>query len=222
MNEIYLDKDIYLKAKSKADKVYKTHGAYKSMYIVKLYKDMGGRFNPEYKDKKLTKWLNEKWIDIGGSNNIYPVYRPTVKMDLNTPLTINEIEPTNLKQQIKLKQKIKASKNLPPFKEKYINIMDVEKSHPIYKYSNPEKLRINANKMGFSNIDIYLSDKPDKKYFLIHPETNKKIYFGQSNFEDYLAHNDEKRRTRFKNRNKKWASLDKFTPGYISYFLSWD
>jgi hypothetical protein len=47
------------------------------------------------------------------------VYRPTIKVSkTKTPLTVNEIDPDQLKKQIKLKQKIKGESNLPKFKKK--------------------------------------------------------------------------------------------------------
>jgi len=64
----------------------------------------------------LRRWFKEKWQDVG--NKEYPVYRPTIRVNKKTPLTINEIDKSNLKKQIKLKQKIKGNKNLPPFKKK--------------------------------------------------------------------------------------------------------
>ena len=39
-------------------------------------------------------------------------------MTADTPLTTDEIDKTNLKNQIKIKQKIKGNKNLKPFKAK--------------------------------------------------------------------------------------------------------
>jgi hypothetical protein len=109
----------------------------------------------------------------------------------------------------------------PEPKQKYINIKDVPKNHEIYNYSNPEKLRKIADSKGFKKDTIYLSDKPNKKYMLFHPKTNKKIHFGQMGYQDLLYHNDELRRMRFKNRNKKWNDFDKYTPAYISYNLLW-
>ena len=61
------------------------------------------------------RWFKEEWKDIG--NKEYPVYRPTKRIRAKTPLTVSEIDKANLKQQIKLKQKIKGKKNLPPFKK---------------------------------------------------------------------------------------------------------
>ena len=110
------DKVLYEKVKKMADEIYKKPSAYKSAYIVKKYKELGGEYIDDKKPKELKRWFSEKWADIGGLD--YPVYRPTVKVSKKTPLTVKEIDPKQLKEQIKLKQKIKGNKNLPPFKKK--------------------------------------------------------------------------------------------------------
>jgi hypothetical protein len=113
---IILDKKIYDIARKKADEVYKKSSAYKSGYIVKLYKELGGRYKSDHKIKPLARWFKEEWQDIGHKD--YPVYRPAIRVTKKTPLTISEIDPDHLKQQIKLKQQIRGKKNLPPFKKK--------------------------------------------------------------------------------------------------------
>jgi len=113
---IILDKDLYNIAKSKADEKYKKSSAYKSGYIQKIYKELGGEYANDNKEKPLKRWFKEKWKDIGNEN--YPVYRPTIRINSKTPLTINEIDKDNLKNQIKLKQIIKGNYNLPAFKKK--------------------------------------------------------------------------------------------------------
>jgi hypothetical protein len=112
---IILNFDLYEKAKKIADEKYKKSSAYKSGFIVKTYKELGGRYGDDKKEKKLKRWFKEEWKDVG--NKTYPVYRPSIRINDNTPLTINEIDKNNLKQQIELKQKIKGNKNLPPFKK---------------------------------------------------------------------------------------------------------
>ena len=111
-----LDPKIYEQAKKIADKTYKTHSAYKSGFIVKKYKELSGRYADDGKPKNLKRWYKEEWYDVG--NKDYPVYRPKVKVSKHTPLTVKEIDPNNLKKQIKLKQIIKNKSNLPPFKPK--------------------------------------------------------------------------------------------------------
>jgi hypothetical protein len=113
---IPLDKKLYEAVKAKADKIYKKSSAYKSGYIVKLYKKLGGEYAEDDQPHNLERWYKENWIDVG--NKDYPVYRPTIRINEKTPLTVSEIDKKNLKSQIKLKQEYKGFKNLPPFKSK--------------------------------------------------------------------------------------------------------
>jgi hypothetical protein len=107
---------LYNQVKEEINKIYKKHSAYRSGAYIKRYKELGGTFKEDKKPKTLKRWFKEEWKDIG--NKQYPVYRPTIKINKSTPLTIDEIDKNNLEQQIKLKQKIKGNKNLPPFKKK--------------------------------------------------------------------------------------------------------
>jgi hypothetical protein len=109
-----VDQALYDKARQHADTVYSKPSAYKSGFIIKTYKKLGGRFREDNEPAKLKAWFKEKWQDIG--NKDYPVYRPTIRVNKNTPLTVQEIQPFNLKKQIDLKQKYRGLKNLPPFK----------------------------------------------------------------------------------------------------------
>ena len=107
---------LYEMAKMEADKIYEKSSAYKSGYIVKRYKELGGKYIDDKKPKNLEKWFKEDWKDVG--NLEYPVYRPTKRVNKHTPLTVDEIDPKNLKKQIALKQIIKGEHNLPPFIKK--------------------------------------------------------------------------------------------------------
>ena len=111
-----VDKQLYDFVKNEADKIYKKSSAYKSGYIVKRYKQLGGRYENDNQDKNLKRWFEEKWTDIGHKD--YPVYRPTIRINNKTPVTVNEIDKKNLKNQIKLKQTLKGNFNLPKFKKK--------------------------------------------------------------------------------------------------------
>ena len=113
-----IDKTLYEKVKKEADKIYSKPSAYKSGYIVKKYKELGGRYQEDNKPKNLKRWYAERWISVSGENE-YPVYRPTKRINKSTPLTADEINPKQLKKQIELKQKIKGTKNLPPFLSKF-------------------------------------------------------------------------------------------------------
>ena len=110
------DIKLYEAVKKYADTIYKKPSAYKSGFIVKTYKKLGGTYTDDNKEKKLKRWISEKWSDVGDGE--YPVYRPSIRINKLTPLTVQEIDPSNLKKQIELKQKIKGKKNLPPFQSK--------------------------------------------------------------------------------------------------------
>lgn len=111
------NKTLYNKVKKEADKKYDKPSAYKSGWIVKEYKERGGEYSGKKKENEgLSRWYKEEWKDIGGKE--YPVYRPTKRITKDTPLTESEISPTQLKKQIKRKQKIKGDANLPAFEKK--------------------------------------------------------------------------------------------------------
>jgi hypothetical protein len=111
-----LDPVLYDAIKAYADIIYKKPSAYKSGFIVRAYKRMGGRYEDDSEEKKLKRWFKEEWRDIGHQS--YPVYRPTIRVNKNTPLTTSEIDKNDLRDKIKLKQKIRGERNLPPFKAK--------------------------------------------------------------------------------------------------------
>ena len=111
-----IDKSLYSLAQKKADEIYRKPSAYKSGFIVKTYKSMGGRYADDNKPTNLKRWFEEKWEDVGHKS--YPVYRPTIKVSKKTPLTVEEISKTNLKEQIHKKQIIQGNHNLKPFKRK--------------------------------------------------------------------------------------------------------
>jgi len=105
---------LYKKAKEIADNIYKKSSAFKSGFIQKKYKELGGKYIDDGKEQNLTRWFKENWKDIGGKD--YPVFRPHKRINNKTPKTYQELNKNELKAQINLKQRIKGLKNLPPFK----------------------------------------------------------------------------------------------------------
>ncbi|MDB4726513.1 DUF5872 domain-containing protein [bacterium] len=99
-----VNKKLYIKAKKDADEKYTRHSAYKSMYIVKKYKSLGGKYRGKSENKSSTsRWNKECWIQVvpyvkygkivacGSSNKKTKVCRPFVKVNKNTPITVHEI-----------------------------------------------------------------------------------------------------------------------------------
>lgn len=93
----------------------------------------------------------------------------------------------------------------------------------IEDFTNPNIVFQNAKRIYGNDVQIKLSTRKDKKYMLLNPHNNKWIHFGTMKppMEDYTKHQDNKRRQLFKIRNQKWAKQDKYTPGFMSYFLTW-
>lgn len=116
---------LYQIVKSDADaKFLAKTSAYKSAWIVREYKKRGGLFLDEKDESKgLIKWFKEKWIDLNkndlkNNNNqcgrkkatlsgVYPLCRPTVKVNEKTPLLNSNIDKQKLSSIKKEKQKQK-------------------------------------------------------------------------------------------------------------------
>ena len=97
----------YKKARAEANKTYEKHSAYKSMFISKLYKEYGGTYMDDLetnKTKSTSRWLREKWVVVSSylkdgkkvacgsqeAGNIHAC-RPTVRINKQTPITIEEL-----------------------------------------------------------------------------------------------------------------------------------
>jgi hypothetical protein len=115
-----LDINLYNQVKKKIMKSYKKNSAFASGAIVKEYKQRGGRYADDGKEKKLQRWFNENWINVNPvlgvtDDKAYPVFRPTIKVTEDTPTLVQEIPYENLQKQFQLKQKIRGTKQLPDF-----------------------------------------------------------------------------------------------------------
>ena len=91
----------------------------------------------------------------------------------------------------------------------------------IEEYSNPKIVFERAKKLFGDDVQIKLSTRKDKKYMLLNPYNNKWIHFGFYGMEDFTKHRNLLRREKFRTRNKKWATQDEYTPGFLSYYLLW-
>ena len=123
VNDI-VDPKIYEKAKKLADKKYKRHSAYKSMFLVKTYQDMGGRYKGGRKSGSTTRWNDEEWVQVlpflknnkkiacGEDNKKNKVCRPLKRVNKNTPITLPEL------------LKLHSKKDLIQLAEKKIKDMD--------------------------------------------------------------------------------------------------
>jgi len=115
-----IDTELYEQVKNHIRSIYKKPSAYASGAIVREYKRLGGRYKEDGDPKKLQRWFKEDWIDINpmlgvDDKNAYPLYRPTKRVNRETPTILQDIPLDRLKQQYKLKQIYKGNRNLPSF-----------------------------------------------------------------------------------------------------------
>lgn len=171
--------ELYQKAKAIADEKYTKPSAYKSAFVQKKYKELGGTYTDDKQPKKLANWFRERWVDIGGLD--YPVYRPTKRVNKDTPLTPEEIDPANLLKQILLKQQLKGDYNLPKFEGR-----GVSSPYKIKPYSYAQ-----AKKLG---VKIKPSDKPDKKIDVMDWNNNYILSIGAKSYKDYPTYLEEEKR----------------------------
>ena len=118
--------DAYKKAKEMANDTYgEKSSIYRSTYIVKMYKELGGVIKDSLLKKKdygLNRWFAEDWIQVspflekgkkiecGGkrqSDRIGKSCRPLYRITKDTPITIKELEKIHSKKDLIRVAKIK-------------------------------------------------------------------------------------------------------------------
>lgn len=95
--------ELYKKAKKEADEKFdEKTSAYKSMWMVKRYKELGGTYTGK-KQTRTNQWRDEEWIQVkpyverkekiecGSDKREDKACRPYKKVNEDTPMTIHEI-----------------------------------------------------------------------------------------------------------------------------------
>ena len=86
----------------------------------------------------------------------------------------------------------------------------------ICEVSNPEIVLKQLKKYYGGDVDLYLSCSKHKKYMIFNEE-GKKVHFGSILYQQ----KNKQRRDNFRNRNRRWADAEKYTPAHLSYYLLW-
>lgn len=107
------DQKLYNKVKKQIYNKYPHHSAYRSGHLVKAYKKAfsnkyGTRKRPYHTKhtgkktmRRLTRWFDEKWVNQRGEVGYKyksDIYRPSIRITKNTPLTHTEITQKELKR----------------------------------------------------------------------------------------------------------------------------
>jgi hypothetical protein len=147
-----IDKSLYNYVKKLANKKFKSPtGVYRSSWIVKKYKSLGGRYKKISKDKNsgLKRWYKEKWINLKkpiknkdgkiigyekcGRKNLndpYPLCRPSKKVSFKTPVIYSKLSKKAIQKAKRDKKNYKSIKfqygsgtHFSQFYGKHSNIM---------------------------------------------------------------------------------------------------
>ena len=113
-----MDKNSYMYKKAieiANDKYGEKSSIYRSSYIVKMYKELGGIINDKLKKSGLNRWFTEEWIQVspylekgqkiecGGkrvSDRKGKSCRPLIRITEKTPITIPELLELHSKKDI--------------------------------------------------------------------------------------------------------------------------
>lgn len=135
-----IDKILYEKVKKLANKKFESKsGIYRSSWIVREYKKLGGKYKgPKPKKSGLTRWYKEEWVDLNRPilrtrssksklryescgrktskiKGRYPLCRPTKRVTFKTPKTLDQLDKKSINKAKQQKEKIKATGNLSKF-----------------------------------------------------------------------------------------------------------
>lgn len=114
MLNIPRDQDLYDKIKKTIFLKYPKHSAYRSGLLVKKYKE---EYEKKYKkddyyindinNQGLIRWFAEEWKNQRGEVGYKKkgdIYRPTIRINEKTPITFQELTPSQIKKAIKEKK----------------------------------------------------------------------------------------------------------------------
>ena len=115
-----INKTLYKKVKREANqKFLAPTSAYKSGWIVREYKRLGGRYEGQRSQGLLKRWFDEKWVNVSQpracgrshatTKGRYPVCRPSIRVTSGTPKTVSELTKSQIRSAIRRKQKLKQT-----------------------------------------------------------------------------------------------------------------
>ena len=103
------NKKLYEEVKNEVYKKHPQHSAYRSSLLVKTYKAKGGEYIGKKDDEKgLGKWYRERWTNTRGETGYKyknDIYRPTVRVNKDTPTTHKELSAKQIKDARAIKAK---------------------------------------------------------------------------------------------------------------------
>ena len=96
------NKKLYEEVKAEIYKKYPKHSAYRSGLLVQEYKRRGGTYEGKKNNKEgLARWYAERWLNEKGKvgyQNKNSIYRPTIRITKDTPVTFQELTPQEIER----------------------------------------------------------------------------------------------------------------------------
>ena len=104
--------------------------------------------------------------------------------------------------------------------------LNIARFNQLLTVSNPDKVKKNLKKyIPKDTPELFISNRKNKKYMILNPESNKFVHFGSLAYEDFTKHNDLQRQKNYiiraSNIKGDWRS-DKFSPNNLSLYLLWN
>ena len=92
----------YEEVKAEIFKKYPKHSAYRSGLLVQEYKKRGGTYEGKEKQSDgLNRWFRERWLNENGQigyKHKNSIYRPTIRITKDTPVTFQELKPKEIER----------------------------------------------------------------------------------------------------------------------------
>jgi hypothetical protein len=104
--------------------------------------------------------------------------------------------------------------------------LNINRFNQLLTVSNPTLVKKNLKKYFPTDTpELFISNRKNKKYMILNPDTNKFVHFGSLIFEDLTKHQNKERQKayiiRASNIKGDWKS-DKYSPNNLSLYLLWN
>ena len=104
--------------------------------------------------------------------------------------------------------------------------LNIARFNQLLTVSNPTIVKRNLKKYIPTNTpELFISNRKNKKYQILNPETNKFVHFGSLVYQDFTKHQDLQRQknylVRAMNINGNWRT-DRYSANNLSMFLLWN
>ena len=104
--------------------------------------------------------------------------------------------------------------------------LNIARFNQLLTVSNPTIVKKNLKKyIPKDTPELFISNRKNKKYMILNPETNKFVHFGSLAYEDVTKHQNFLRQKayiiRASNIKGDWKS-DKYSPNNLSMYLLWN